>query len=82
MQNPNAQKITHAQKSIFEAINKLVTNGKEMLSYGDIISKSGYCRTTVINAVRLLSALGLIQTSKPDCKHNENLPYTYKVIKE
>ncbi|MEY3219472.1 MAG: hypothetical protein RIT27_829 [Pseudomonadota bacterium] len=77
--NPNAPKMmTNAQQSVFEAIDKLTSDTEKMLFYSEIISKSGYSRTSVITAIKLLSAFNLIQITKPDCK-KQNLPYTYKV---
>jgi len=81
MQNP-APKITHSQQTIFKTIEQFLKSGQTMIFYSEIMKQSGYGRTAVINAVKLLNALGLIQISKPDCKHNENLPYSYKIIRE
>jgi DNA-binding Lrp family transcriptional regulator len=81
--NSNAQRITNAQKGVLETIELLVLKGgKTMISYSEIQKRSGFGRTAVINAVKLLNALGLIQISKPNCKYNENLPYSYKIIRE
>jgi|JFJP01.1.fsa_nt_gi DNA-binding Lrp family transcriptional regulator len=80
--NSNAQ-ISNAQKTVLETIEQLVVkSGKTMISYSEIQKRSGFGRTAVINAVKLLDALGLIKISKPDCKYNENIPYSYQIIKE
>jgi len=82
MQNPDP-KITHSQQTIFKTIEQFLKGGQTVISYSEIIKQSGYRRTAVINAVKLLNALGLIQISKPSYyKYKNNLPYSYKIIRE
>lgn len=80
--NTNTQ-ITNAQRAILGAVEQLISKkGNAMISYSEIIEKSGYRRTTVINTIKVLSAFGLIKISKPNHKYSDNLPYIYEIIKK
>jgi len=75
----------NTQQTILTTIEQLLEDGRKenMISYKEIITKAGYCRNVVINSIKLLCAMGLLEINKPPThKYQGNLPNCYRILKK